>query len=108
MPNIGAPGYILLIILALLLFGPNKLPELGRAVGRTFREFKNGARDILSEDQRTERKDSKDSTVPKHPRRRLQKCSPSRRINGYLRLVSFLMPFTISRRASSPGKGFIF
>ncbi|WP_342428306.1 twin-arginine translocase TatA/TatE family subunit [Paenibacillus sp. FSL L8-0158] len=61
MPNIGAPGYILLIILALLLFGPNKLPELGRAVGRTFREFKNGARDILSEDERTERKDSKDS-----------------------------------------------
>ncbi|QYK66124.1 MULTISPECIES: twin-arginine translocase TatA/TatE family subunit [Paenibacillus] len=63
MPNIGAPGYILLIILALLLFGPNKLPELGRAVGRTFREFKNGARDILSEDERTERKDSKDSVV---------------------------------------------
>ncbi|MGZ0040122.1 twin-arginine translocase TatA/TatE family subunit [Paenibacillus ottowii] len=63
MPNIGAPGYILLIILALLLFGPNKLPELGRAVGRTFREFKNGARDILSEDERTERKESKDSVV---------------------------------------------
>ncbi|ASR48626.1 Sec-independent protein translocase TatA [Paenibacillus kribbensis] len=63
MPNIGAPGYILLIILALLLFGPNKLPELGRAVGRTFREFKNGARDILSEDERTERKGVKDSVV---------------------------------------------
>ncbi|WP_025721678.1 twin-arginine translocase TatA/TatE family subunit [Paenibacillus sp. 1-18] len=63
MPNIGAPGYILLIILALLLFGPNKLPELGRAVGRTFREFKNGARDILSEDERTERKGAKDSVV---------------------------------------------
>ncbi|KAF6565989.1 twin-arginine translocase TatA/TatE family subunit [Paenibacillus sp. EKM202P] len=63
MPNIGAPGYILLIILALLLFGPNKLPELGRAVGRTFREFKNGARNILSEDERTGRKESKDSVV---------------------------------------------
>ncbi|AUS25495.1 twin-arginine translocase TatA/TatE family subunit [Paenibacillus sp. P2(2022)] len=63
MPNIGAPGYILLIILALLLFGPNKLPELGRAVGRTFREFKNGARDILSEDERTGCKESKDSVV---------------------------------------------
>ncbi|MBU9707155.1 twin-arginine translocase TatA/TatE family subunit [Paenibacillus sp. AK121] len=63
MPNIGAPGYILLIILALLLFGPNKLPELGRAVGRTFREFKNGARDILSENERTGRKESKDSVV---------------------------------------------
>lgn len=41
--GIGTPGIILLVILALLLFGPNKLPELGRAVGRTFREFKEGA-----------------------------------------------------------------
>lgn len=49
MPTIGAPGYILLIILALLLFGPNKLPELGRAVGRTFREFKEGARDMVAD-----------------------------------------------------------
>ncbi|WP_151733109.1 twin-arginine translocase TatA/TatE family subunit [Paenibacillus tengchongensis] len=49
--TIGAPGIILLVILALLLFGPNKLPELGRAVGRTFREFKDGARDIISESE---------------------------------------------------------
>lgn len=49
MSGIGAPGIILLVILALLLFGPNKLPELGRAVGRTFREFKDGAREIISE-----------------------------------------------------------
>ncbi len=54
--GIGTPGIILLVILALLLFGPNKLPELGRAVGRTFREFKNGARDIMddSASQKTE------------------------------------------------------
>lgn len=49
--TIGVPGIILLVILALLLFGPNKLPELGRAVGRTFREFKNGTREILAEDE---------------------------------------------------------
>lgn len=47
--GIGTPGIILLVILALLLFGPNKLPELGRAVGRTFREFKEGARDIVGD-----------------------------------------------------------
>ncbi|MEC0092665.1 hypothetical protein PMSD_05470 [Paenibacillus macquariensis subsp. defensor] len=47
--GIGTPGIILLVILALLLFGPNKLPELGRAVGRTFREFKNGAREIMDD-----------------------------------------------------------
>lgn len=38
--GIGTPGIILLVILALLLFGPNKLPELGRAVGRTFQNLR--------------------------------------------------------------------
>ncbi len=38
--NIGVPGLILILVVALLLFGPSKLPELGRAVGRTLREFK--------------------------------------------------------------------
>lgn len=50
MGPIGVPGVILLVILALLLFGPNKLPELGRAVGRTFREFKDGAREIIEDE----------------------------------------------------------
>jgi len=50
MGGIGIPGIILLLILALLLFGPNKLPELGRAFGRTLKEFKVGARDIMSDD----------------------------------------------------------
>ena len=48
--GIGATGIILIILVALLLFGPNKLPELGRAFGRTLREFKEGARDIMDED----------------------------------------------------------
>ncbi|MEW4368532.1 twin-arginine translocase TatA/TatE family subunit [Paenibacillus kandeliae] len=49
--GIGPTGFILLIILALILFGPNKLPELGRAVGRTFREFKEGTRDMMKDDE---------------------------------------------------------
>ncbi len=48
--GIGATGIILIILVALLLFGPNKLPELGRAFGRTLREFKEGARDIMDEE----------------------------------------------------------
>jgi twin arginine-targeting protein translocase, TatA/E family len=55
MSGIGATGIILLVLLALLLFGPNKLPELGRAVGRTLREFKSGAREIMDEDDRKEK-----------------------------------------------------
>jgi sec-independent protein translocase protein TatA len=49
MPNIGATGFILLVLVALLLFGPNKLPELGRAFGRTLREFKKGANDLMDD-----------------------------------------------------------
>lgn len=48
--GIGATGVVFLILIALLLFGPNKLPELGRAFGRTLREFKSGARDIMDHD----------------------------------------------------------
>ncbi|MGG4143904.1 twin-arginine translocase TatA/TatE family subunit [Paenibacillus algorifonticola] len=50
MPSIGATGIILLVLVALLLFGPNKLPELGRAFGRTLKEFKAGARDVLDDE----------------------------------------------------------
>jgi sec-independent protein translocase protein TatA len=31
--NIGVPGLILILIVALVIFGPNKLPEIGRAFG---------------------------------------------------------------------------
>jgi len=55
--SIGPTGFILLAVIALLLFGPNKLPELGRAVGRTFREFKEGARDIISDDESNKHKE---------------------------------------------------
>lgn len=59
--SIGPTGFILLAVIALLLFGPNKLPELGRAVGRTFREFKEGAREIISEDDSSNRKEQEKS-----------------------------------------------
>jgi sec-independent protein translocase protein TatA len=49
--SIGPTGFILLVVVALLLFGPKKLPELGRAFGRTLREFKEGAKDIMSDDK---------------------------------------------------------
>ncbi|RXZ81511.1 twin-arginine translocase TatA/TatE family subunit [Paenibacillaceae bacterium] len=56
MPNLGVSGIILLVIVALLLFGPNKLPELGRAAGRTLREFKNGARDLMDDEKPQDKK----------------------------------------------------
>lgn len=54
--NIGPATLILIIVVALLLFGPSKLPELGRAFGKTLREFKNGAKEVM-EDNEPERKE---------------------------------------------------
>ncbi|MBS4192292.1 twin-arginine translocase TatA/TatE family subunit [Bacillus sp. FJAT-49705] len=47
--NIGIPGLILILVIALIVFGPSKLPELGRAVGSTLKEFKNSTRDLVSD-----------------------------------------------------------
>ncbi|MDM5329040.1 twin-arginine translocase TatA/TatE family subunit [Neobacillus sp. CF12] len=48
--NIGIPGLILVLVIALIIFGPSKLPELGRAVGSTLKEFKKSTRDLVSDD----------------------------------------------------------
>ena len=40
MANLGAPEIIIILVIALLVLGPQKLPEVGRSVGRGMREFK--------------------------------------------------------------------
>lgn len=45
--NIGIPGLLMILVVILILFGPSKLPELGRAVGRTLHEFKASARELV-------------------------------------------------------------
>jgi sec-independent protein translocase protein TatA len=53
--SIGVTGFLLIVIVGLLLFGPSKLPELGRAFGKTLREFKNGTRDLMSDEEEEQR-----------------------------------------------------
>ncbi|WP_169088283.1 twin-arginine translocase TatA/TatE family subunit [Paenibacillus sp. PL91] len=47
--SIGIPGLIMILVVILIVFGPSKLPELGRAVGRTLHEFKSSARELVAE-----------------------------------------------------------
>lgn len=46
MGNLGMPELILILALALLLFGPNKLPEIGKQVGKALGEFKRASNDL--------------------------------------------------------------
>jgi sec-independent protein translocase protein TatA len=48
--NIGIPGLILVLVIALIIFGPSKLPELGRAVGSTLKEFKKSTRELVADE----------------------------------------------------------
>ncbi|MDY0405747.1 twin-arginine translocase TatA/TatE family subunit [Virgibacillus sp. 179-BFC.A HS] len=57
--NIGFPGLILILVVALIIFGPKKLPEIGKAAGQTLREFKKSTRE-LTEDVTDEIKDAKE------------------------------------------------
>jgi len=66
MPNIGLPGLILVLILALVIFGPSKLPQLGRAVGETLKEFKTSTRDIINDEEKDVTKlDASETNVEK-------------------------------------------
>ncbi|MED3643604.1 twin-arginine translocase TatA/TatE family subunit [Caldifermentibacillus hisashii] len=47
--TIGPVSLILILIMALLIFGPKKLPQLGRAAGDTLREFKNATKGLADE-----------------------------------------------------------
>jgi len=44
--NIGFPEMVVIMIIALLVFGPKKLPEIGRSIGKAMREFKKATEEI--------------------------------------------------------------
>ncbi|HEY4602465.1 MAG TPA: twin-arginine translocase TatA/TatE family subunit [Cerasibacillus sp.] len=47
--SIGFPGLILILIIALIIFGPSKLPEIGKAAGDTLKAFKKSTNDLTSD-----------------------------------------------------------
>jgi len=48
--NLGFGEIVLILMVALLIFGPSKLPKLGRAAGETLQEFKKGMKEVIEDD----------------------------------------------------------
>ena len=44
--NIGLPELLIIVAIALIVFGPNKLPELAKALGRAMREFRKATEEV--------------------------------------------------------------
>jgi sec-independent protein translocase protein TatA len=51
MPSLGFPELILILVIALIVFGPGKLPSVGSALGKALREFKKASHDLMRDDQ---------------------------------------------------------
>ena len=47
--NIGLPELVLILVVALLIFGPNRLPELARSLGKGLAEFRRASADLRSQ-----------------------------------------------------------
>ena len=76
---IGMPELIVIMVIALIIFGPRKLPELGRSLGRSLNEFKRASNELkhtldeeirVEEQRSTERQQAPDIPAPGRGRRR--------------------------------------
>jgi sec-independent protein translocase protein TatA len=60
--GISWPEILILLLVALLVFGPKRLPEMGRSLGRGLREFKDS---VTGRDERDDRDDRDDVALPR-------------------------------------------
>ena len=65
--SVGVPELLIILTIALIIFGPRKLPELGRSLGRSLNEFKRASNELkhtLDEEIRIEEQKSAERQRP--------------------------------------------
>ena len=63
--SIGMPELIIIFVIALIIFGPRKLPELGRSLGKSLAEFKKASNELRSTLEEEIRIEEQKETVAK-------------------------------------------
>jgi sec-independent protein translocase protein TatA len=68
--SIGMPELVIIFVIALIIFGPRKLPELGRSLGRSINEFKRASNELkstLEEEVRVDEQRSRSASTASAP-----------------------------------------
>ena len=73
--SLGMPELIVIFVIALIIFGPRKLPELGKSLGKSIAEFKRASNELKStleeeiriEEQKTKQEDAAKAAVAQSP-----------------------------------------
>jgi sec-independent protein translocase protein TatA len=65
--SIGMPELIIIFVIALIIFGPRKLPELGRSLGKSLAEFKKASNELRSTLEEEIRIEEQKETAAKQP-----------------------------------------
>ncbi|MEW5984481.1 MAG: twin-arginine translocase TatA/TatE family subunit [Acidobacteriota bacterium] len=63
--SIGMPELIIILVIALIVFGPRKLPELGRSLGRSLGEFRRASNELRSTLEEEIRIEDQQKAAPK-------------------------------------------
>lgn len=58
--GLGVPELMVILVIALVIFGPSKLPQIGSGLGKAIRDFKKGVTEKEEEEAPNAKKDSKD------------------------------------------------
>ena len=66
-PNIGPLEIAIVLIIALIVFGPKRLPELGKSLGRGINEFREGVSSIGSKDDEDDEDDAEPAELTPPP-----------------------------------------
>lgn len=65
--NIGFPELIMILAVALIVFGPRKLPEIGRSIGRAMGEFRRASHDLKTSLEEDINSEQGSRPTPKEP-----------------------------------------